>query len=417
MERRQIIRLWLKDALVCFVTVTLLLLLANVPDWRLISLGIFGGLMVAYAVRKLYWNYRSNRLACMFFLGCFFLALLLQITKFYIFPKYYFFDAGSVQEIMITGNAGELGISYLNTARLCNLLKLLFPMESQLFGGLFFFFCGIPICAMTLSNVDFHMTSNWKKFVAIGLLLSYSVLLPVFVWNTQKEAIQFLFLALIATIFKQAPKRPLAVAWCYLLLMVIWCVSFRTYYLLILIGSLLFFLVLRIQNQKSRAIFLTALCLLIVIGLIAVKQIYPKLLTQLFESRAEILKKNTTFRMVNTAIVDTVPNPNRYILLYLLNYAINAARMMVPLELLCKGPLQICFVGWQLLITGLLDSAIFRCWKTSDFAPQNWQAAFVLCWYLVSFLFEPDFGSFVRHQAAVFPITFSLYCIVLRTNR
>lgn len=407
MEKTQRIRVLRQDLLACVTAAALLLLLSHPPDWRLISLGILGGLTTAHAARRLC-RACPNRLDQLAFLGCFLLALLLQVTKFRIFPDYYFFDAASVQEIMITGDAGILGFSYLHTAQLCNLLKLLFPMDSQLLGGLFFFFCGIPACAWVLSNAGLPALAGWKKLVTVGFLFSYAALLPVFVWNTQKEAVQFFFLVLIAAVFQQAEKRRSAVALCYLLLMVVWGACFRRYYWLILAGSLLLLAALRMRDRKRRALCLAALCLLAVVGLLALKRIDPWLLTQLFESRAHVIKENMASRTVNTAIMDAVPNPDQFVPLYLLNYAINAVRMMVPMELLSKGPLQICFVGWQLLTTGLLSSAIVHCWRGSGPCSQNWRAAFVICWYLVSFLFEPDFGSFVRHQAALFPIAWPL---------
>lgn len=409
LEKKQRIRVYLQDALLCAIFIAILLLPADMPDWRLICLGVVGGLTTALTAQIFYRRYRPDRLLCVTLLCCFFAAFILQIAKFRIFPEYYFCDADSVQKIMVTGDAGILGISYLNTARFCNLLKSFFPMESQLFGGLLFFFCSVPLCVWTLSKSELLMVSGWRRIAAIGLLASYAVLLPVFVWNTQKEAVQFLILALIAAIFGQAEKNPRAMILCYTLLMAAWSIAFRKYYLLILAGSLILYLSLKIPNRKKRALLLEALCLLTIIGLLVLRQIRPGLLAELFESRASVLEGNSAFRTVNTAIADFVPNPNRLVLFYLLNYSINAVRMMIPLELISKGVLQLCFVAWQFFITLCLGRILVCCWRAPASDSNKLSVAFLAAWYIVSFLFEPDFGSFVRHQAALFPIACPLF--------
>lgn len=410
LRRKSLSRVWRQDIPVCAVSVVFVLLLADTPDWRLVSLGIASGLAVTYAARKLHKRYPRNKLLYVLLGGCFLLALFMQIVKFHIFPEYYFYDARSVQRIMVTDDAGILGISYLNTARLCKLLNVLFPMDGQLFGGLFFFFCGIPVGAWTLSLVDASLFQGWNKVIASALLLGYCVLLPVFVWNTQKEAIQFLFLVLMAMIFQHAEENPLAVGLGYIVFMLVWGLSFRAYYLLILVGSVALYFLLQYPKRKSRVCLFAGVCMLIVMCLLVLKQLHPSLLKKLFDSRARILEADGANRTINTAIKDIFANPNQSVCLYLLNYAINAVRMMLPLELLGQGVLKIGFAAWQLFNTGLLGIAVIRCWKKTATETQCLRIAFVMCWYMVAFLFEPDFGSFVRHQTALFPILYPL-CI------
>ena len=82
--------------------------------------------------------------------------------------------------------------------------------------------------------------------------------------------------------------------------------------------------------------------------------------------------------------------------------------MMFPVELILKGMQYVPFVVLQLCWTGLLCRAVWAAvrgkWKESW--PEKRLLAVTAAWYLVAFLFEPDFGSFIRHQSSAFPLVF-----------
>ena len=91
---------------------------------------------------------------------------------------------------------------------------------------------------------------------------------------------------------------------------------------------------------------------------------------------------------------------------FMINYVINAVRMMIPIELLLKSPGYAPFVIYQVFILRYWIRAIRNIREINDIALVS-----LICFtsYLFgSFVFEPDYGSWVRHESASFPVFFVL---------
>lgn len=77
-------------------------------------------------------------------------------------------------------------------------------------------------------------------------------------------------------------------------------------------------------------------------------------------------------------------------------------RMLVPLELILMGPKYAIFAIYQILITYILIKTIRQ--YNSITNSRRIAVAIYLAFLLGSATFEPDFGSWVRHEAVLFPI-------------
>ena len=75
---------------------------------------------------------------------CVALSLFLQAAKFSIFPDKYFYDASIVQGMMQENVQFGFSDSYANTALLFQALNVLFPMNSQLWGGIAVWAMALP---------------------------------------------------------------------------------------------------------------------------------------------------------------------------------------------------------------------------------------------------------------------------------
>lgn len=82
--------------------------------------------------------------------------------------------------------------------------------------------------------------------------------------------------------------------------------------------------------------------------------------------------------------------------IFVQNYLVNAVRIMVPLELLTKGVKYIPFIIYQIFVT----YNIFK--MSSKLNDRNimWLVT-VISFMMVSIIFEPDFGSFIRHESTL----------------
>lgn len=89
-------------------------------------------------------------------------------------------------------------------------------------------------------------------------------------------------------------------------------------------------------------------------------------------------------------------------ILFSLDYLLVVFRMLVPLELILMGPKYAIFAIYQILITYILIKTIRQ--YNSITNSRRIAVAIYLAFLLGSATFEPDFGSWVRHEAVLFPI-------------
>ena len=337
---------------------------------------------------------------------CVALSLFLQAAKFSIFPDKYFYDASIVQGRMQENVQFGFFDSYANTTLLFQALNVLFPMNSQLWGGIVVWAMALPFFIwMGLK----YLKPTWEHYMLFGV---YSVLLPIFAWNTHKEALQFFFFLLVAVVAMCCKERSATADVLLVALLLIWCLVFRSYYLVTAAGTA-FFLILtwlpwnKWSSAYRKRLILGAICAGIVLVLL-VALVKPDILVRFFDGRMSVNRTRGNDPDANTIILDVIENPARTIPLYIVNYVLAAFRMMFPIELIAKGVQYVPFIVLQLCWTGLLCHAVWSAshgkWKENW--PEKRLLAVTVAWYLVAFLFEPDFGSFIRHQAAIFPVIF-----------
>lgn len=339
---------------------------------------------------------------------CAALSLLLQAVKFTILPDKYFYDAATVQGMMQGTVQFGFSDSYTNTALLFQAMGRFLPMDSQLWGGIVVWALALPFLIWLGLK---YLQPTWVHYMLFGL---YSVLLPVFVWNVHKEAVQFFFFLLVLMVAMCRKERSAAADALVTVLLILWSFLFRSYYIVIAAGTA-FFLILSWLPWKQwspayrKKLLISIICvILFLVFLVAI--IKPSLLIQLFDGRMGVNRTRGNDPDTNTIILDVIQNPDRTIPLYIVNYVLAAFRMMFPIELILKGMQYVPFVVLQLCWTSLLCRAAWAAvrgkWKESW--PEKRLLAVTAAWYLVAFLFEPDFGSFIRHQASAFPVMFPM---------
>lgn len=362
-------------------------------------------------MRGMQWN--RERVQTAFVLLCgLLITFCLQIVKFQIFPQKYFYDAGAVQSMMQQSLAIEPGDSYGITAWVFQLLDRFLPMDSQLAGGLFVWLLAVFPCGWLAAR---YMRAVWCDYILFAL---YCVLLPIFVWNTQKEALQFFFFCIVAFCAIKGENCPRTEG-VLIILLLLWGLLFRTYYLITAAGTAALMMLYAFPWEKVGKRQIRILMLLLILGaavlLIVIKELHPQLLSRLFGGRMAVNLARIGSSDANTILLDLFENKKGSIILYLVNYGIAAVRMLFPFELIFKGAQYLPFIVLQLFWDALLLRQIIeavQCRKNgTKHSEQERLLSIMISWYLVSFLFEPDFGSFVRHQTAAFPVAFPLFTV------
>lgn len=361
-------------------------------------------------MRRAQWN--QERLQTAFVLMCGLLVTFcLQIVKFDIFPQKYFYDASAVQTMIRQLPRFALGDSYGVAAWVFHILNQVLPMDSQVVGGLTIWMILVLPCGWLTAR---SMRAIWSDYILFAL---YCVLLPIFVWNTHKETLQFFFFFILAICIIKGNSHSHTIDVLTVSLLLLWGLLFRSYYLIIAVGTaallLLYYFPWERTSRENRKTVLLLLLLGAIIILLAIKMFRPQLLVKVFESRTAVNQTRMGSSDANTILLDLFENEEGTIVLYLVNYGIAAVRMLFPFELIFKGAQYLPFIGLQLFWNALLLRRINRVVQYrkngNECIAQVRLLAVLLSWYLVSFLFEPDFGSFVRHQVAVFPVAFPLY--------
>ena len=107
-----------------------------------------------------------------------------------------------------------------------------------------------------------------------------------------------------------------------------------------------------------------------------------------------------------TSVINNPIEVNGNYVNFMIDYAACAVRMMIPVELIFKSPVYAPFFFYQIFVLVYLFRALKNLNRLND---QLFLALTCFMAYLFgSFVFEPDFGSWVRHEAAAFPVFYFL---------
>ncbi|RNC29191.1 MAG: hypothetical protein AWM53_00840 [Candidatus Dichloromethanomonas elyunquensis] len=252
-----------------------------------------------------------------------------------------------------------------------------------------------------------------------SVFLLFSIgLLNIFVFLMGKDIIQFvlfLMIYLFLSIKSLTYKKKIAVSSIILLL----CgVLYRSYFLLI--AALLILMVIWhkkvIKKPKitSSLILKTIIIFYLVHGFVLQGSYYlfPEMANQVMTIRSITLYRLEIFGTYPaSAILEWWPSSN--VPMFLANHFIITLRMLIPIELAALGVKYIPFIIYQLIVT----SNLFRALKTvrENSNTGNLAGYIYFAFILGSAVFEPDYGSWVRHEAAAFPMMY--YVIDSNDNR
>lgn len=300
----------------------------------------------------------------------------------------------------------------------------------------------------TINIFGFDSTAQWSVFMGvIGTVLLMAVawrsvhislpqlafflssvgLLNIFAFSITKETIQICFFILMI-VFMMIVMRilrrydiavlPMQLA-CLVaasMVLVLEGLVFRSYYLImipLMFVALLLMLMLKkrdipltISSLVVFTIMSTALCIMLVCGTL----LFPYINGALTWMRGNVLARDGQVAS-STLIMDLLPGYG--LAGAVANYPLDALRMLFPVELLFKQPMSASYVLF-FLFQVFVDVMLVRAIRTSQRHGSDSDASvntgsllalcIVLAFMTVSFLFEPDFGSWTRHESAAFPL-------------
>lgn len=236
-------------------------------------------------------------------------------------------------------------------------------------------------------------------------------ILNIFCLNLAKEPYQMMFFLLMAVAIS-VPKTYQAKSIALVAALVVTILYSRKYYGLVL----MYFLILNYVIDKlfgkerassadpanKKAVYGKLLLLVVLFGVLHFF-FMSYLMTNSADTYDEMVAANSRDQTAAASeITPLFPNSNPALLA--VDYFLKIFRLMIPIELLFKLKVTYLFL---LVYQGLLLTFLARTFKKRDKEKNPTRTiamylymAFVLC----SAAFEPDFGSWVRHQGVAFPV-------------
>lgn len=251
--------------------------------------------------------------------------------------------------------------------------------------------------------IIFSLRKKLNVMQAIFLILTILVL-NIFNFNLAKEPIQILyFILMYIVIASKSLKDSFKYVLCFGILY--WAsVTFRTYYILIaifMLGASWICKTFVLIKDKLKIYDILMVIVALGIGYFLLLTIAKNAMP---EEYAELVHVRTRETDAKSDIGNWITDDDSNLVLFTLDYLIMLVRMMIPFELLSFGPKYWPYVAYQVMITFYVIMALKNIKK-------NHKSKNVALYVYLGFLcgsatFEPDFGSWVRHEAAIAPILF-----------
>ncbi|MBQ6220386.1 MAG: hypothetical protein IJJ47_11685 [Methanosphaera sp.] len=233
-------------------------------------------------------------------------------------------------------------------------------------------------------------------FQAIFLLTTI-VLLNLFCFCLSKEPIQILFFIIIYYILlSHVNKKEF---WC-LAVIAFSAILFRKYYILIVyyyIGAKIIVKYLTNNKEKKSYIKILFIISLISIGYLIILLVSKKIMPSYYN---EFIRVRTRTSEAATMISNIFNSDN--IVLFVVNYLLIVLRMICPVELILHGPKYMLYFFYQVLVSYTLIKGILDYKKSPEI--KNISVLICIAFLFTSATFEPDFGSWIRHEIVLFPI-------------
>lgn len=317
--------------------------------------------------------------------------LVYSATKQYILPKYFFFDENTISMFIQWSAKFIPGDSYSSTAAFYTLLGI--DKESLLFT--------MTATVITIALYYYHLVkAKTKSLTAVEIiLLVFFMLLSVTYMSTlSKEFI----VAIVLTPFVFFARRGFwgLATWCIIALL--YAAYFRTYWFIIIPLTLSLYYIFRSTTKSLYLILFVPLALLF---LSLAFSIFLGLDLDGFRTNVNDIRIDAGDTNARTIILPWISGGG--VITSWLNSSITWVTLMIPL------PLFILPSPYYLLIATLITILFYKSWRAffeilSDKSQPDLaaSAALIISFTAVQSIFEPDYGSYAKHLAPLYPLFF-----------
>lgn len=246
--------------------------------------------------------------------------------------------------------------------------------------------------------IDFSARNRAINKIQLFFLLFSIGVMNVYTFTLSKEPIQMLYFLLMYLVLRRkiSSSRKWMLIYGIIFLIVI---TTRTYYLLMLAFVLVAkYLFVKVDRHFPNKFLHSFFCFILLIGGVYLSFLYICSFIKPDEFN-ELIRVRTREAEAITDIRNILPTTN--LPLFVTDYLIIILRMLFPVELLRFGLKYGVFVAYQSMISWVMLKAL-REYKENTLTKNI--AVFLYWGFLFcSATFEPDFGSWIRHESVAIP--------------
>lgn len=316
----------------------------------------------------------------------------IKFLQYKVLPQKYFYDSEKILSIMNGSTLTDKGYSF--TANFFNSINI-------------FKFNSIQQWSIAISIISllFFVLYFAKKEISITkfiyIIASYA-LLNIYVFNLSKDVIQLLFFLIAYIICKKLKCNDFRKVIFVAIVFFIESLFFRTYYMII--GTLvlgLYFIYSRFfsdsekvkkSKKKTSAIIICSFSIFMIMIYVLQKISVENYMLLINARNSSNIYRDGTDAV--TMINDLFSNSSYFY--FILNYIINTIRILFPAELFFKSIKYTPFILFQFYFSNVLLKNMTKINKDKSI-----YLFIVMAFEMVSIIYEPDFGSVIRHESVL----------------
>jgi hypothetical protein len=305
-----------------------------------------------------------------------------------IFPEKYFFDSHRIQNLIEHPYKDEGDAGFTNTAIFYRYLHIDRFFLAPLLTVISYF--SVIVFVFRKYNV------KTVSFFNLLLIVTYSTMAMVYMSTYSKEFVLFLFIVVPFVLFE---KKYLLV---WTLFVILYASFFRSYWFIII----LMFWGIKYFVVKTPRI----LMIVIPVFYFLISFVYNYIFGVPLSMIRYLTNLDRDAESAQTAIAIFIEGNNFAV--EAVNFIVTLIFLIIPIPLILLG--KPFYIILALLIIMFFFNFIKLYWKENKNKEYTNVFSFVIAFMLVQSLFEPDYGSFVKHLSPLFPIIF--ICIARNTK-
>ncbi len=355
-------------------------------------------------LRKNRYLYFDAHITLMLFLLLLMLMIVVAMVKELVMPAYYFYDQKTIFDIMKFTFNFSPGNSYGSSAYFYRLLgfeqsSIFFALISSVMVMLTYIFILVKVRGGDLNLID------------LGVFMFFVFLSVINLTWQNKDFIVFLMMLPLLITF--ASKSAGLVIWTFLA--ILYAYYFRTYWFLFLLEFYCLLFMSRFIKSGKGIFFL---CLLSMLALSIMVSVVMGVDADSFRTSVnEVRLDGDSGQQGNNTIITPWVGAGNPILGWI-NISITWLTFFIPF------PLILLLSPYYLLISFFIIMMFRKIWKVTHRVMENKiyplltiYSLMIIAFTVIQSMFEPDYGSYVRHLAPFYPLMFYVYLSFGKVSR